>query len=85
MITDVLGKVDGYLGPLRTIQIPEATLVLGPSAIGSYAGMVIGGPKGAVVGAMVGAFVGALSAGKISHFEFTLSPNGQLSVRCQCA
>lgn len=85
MVTDILGKVDGYVGSLRTIQIPESTLVLGPSAIGAYAGTIIGGPKGAVVGAMVGAFVGKLAAaGKISYFEFTLSSNMQLSVRCHC-
>lgn len=86
MITNVLGKVDGYTGSLRTIQIPEATLVLGPAAIGAYAGAVIGGPKGALVGSMIGACVGKLAgAGKLSHFEFTLSASGQLSVRVQCA
>lgn len=80
-----LGQVKNPASVARSIDVPQAIIVLGAGAIGAFVGTQIGGPLGAAVGAIVGGNLGKLALGQVRSLKVSLNRFGTVEVVYQCA
>ena len=83
--TEQLGKISNAANNVHSVDIPQATIVMGASAIGAFVGTKIGGPLGTAVGALVGSHIGSLALGQVESMKVSINGFGVVEVAYKCA